>query len=179
MIKFFQSNYNRSLWIFRIAVAVFCSLACFLTVEYYVFVYSEIYSLLPIIRKNVFIYIAVGVFFSVFFELFARVFVIFGLRISRIYTIPKHELTVWVMGAVVVKCALTAAFNALYFVSPVIVSFGAIPFTFAVNAAVFIGLWVIIKKLYLNDSNSTYAFRALALAFAVLTAVSLFGGSLL
>ena len=180
MVKFIQSNYSRSLWIFRIALAVFASLASFLTVEAYVFMCSEIYALLPVlIPKNALIYILYGVIYAVLAELFARLLVLLGLRFCRIYTIPKNELAVWAVAALAVKTALTAAFNALYFISPVIVSFGAMPFAFAVNVFVFIGLWAVIKKLYLNDKSAPYAFRALAAVFAIVTAITLFGGGIL
>ena len=180
MLKFVQQNYKRSLWIFRVLLALFCALCAFKNLEYSAFMLVQ-YGFFEAVPKSVLLFAVFGIIYAIAVELLARLVVSVALKAAKIYTLPKQELVVWTMGALVVKFAVLAALNALYLLTPVITVIGGILFGFLANAIMFLLLWIVLKKLYFNDKNAPFVFKAYALTFVIVAAVSIFlagGGTL-
>lgn len=171
MINELRKNYGRALWITRIVLAVtilFSNL----------FAINTFFGLMDMVGLAINSTVAGYVFYVVFSliitEFLSRVIIKFSINTLHIYTIPYSEFVVLFLLALSASNLLAGVLKLVYFITPAAAVFGETLIPFVTNAIAFFGLFLVAKKLYLNDKNAPYVFKWFAILFFGFSAVNAF-----
>ena len=176
MINVVKKNYKLWLWLARLALLVFVTLSSIYTVQSSAILAAETFLVFESALKNSFlIYLLFGVIQTVFVELFCRLLLFIVVKGFKIFTLPSDQVIVWLLLCMVVRYALLAGLNALFFITPVIYLYGVI-FEFITTLIASILFWIVVKKVYLNVKTEPNAFFAFASLFAAYMAVTILIG---
>ena len=171
MINALRKNYSRTLWLTRLVLA----LAILFSNLFSINTFFGLMAMMGLVIQNTVAgYIIYVVLNLVLTEFFARVIIRFIFNILRIFTIPYSEFVVLFLLTLCASNLLAGVIKLVYFITPVAAVFGETLISFVTNAIAFFCLFLVTKKLYLNDKNAPYIFKWFAILFLAFSAIVAF-----
>ncbi len=159
MIDKLRQNYRASLWAVRI-----------LFVVTFVFAqWRESVTALMLFMNNNSIWLALamcalsGIIALVLYPFVINVL----LNLFRIYSVPRAEYVLLALFYASFGQLITGALNCILFITPVVVTWGAILFNFIGTTVAAVMFYAKTSKLYFNDITRVYYFKNLAIVYFV------------
>ena len=107
-------------------------------------------------------------------ELLIRLLSRAAFNLLHVYVIPFNEFVVLFMLATALKNLVAGLIKLLYLLTPVAMVFGEILIDFIVGAGVYFALYLVVKKLYLNDKTAPFVFKWGVILYMAFSFLSLF-----
>ena len=171
MLNLLKKNYGRTLWIVRIVLALTILLNDLFSIN----TFYGLMEMMGISTPRVwYAYLFYAIITLLITEVFARIFIKFCFNFLRIYFIPYNEFMVLFLATLALNNLVSGLVKLLYFVTPVIAVFGEILIGFVTSAVAFFILFLVVKKLYLNDKNAPFVFKWFTIIFLFVNALFAF-----
>lgn len=171
MIKLLRKNYSLTLWLTRLVYG----LALLLGQMFYIDTAAGWITMLTgyVVRQTWSFYVIFAIVSTAMYEIIIRLGTRLVFNFSRLVIIPFGEFVILMMWAGAVINVMSGLIKLVYLLSPAAMVFGEWLITFVVSAFVYFGLFMVVKKLYLNDKNAPYVFKVGALVFLMLSVINL------
>ena len=171
MINALRKNYGRTLWLTRLVLALTILFSSLFSIN----TFLGLMKMMGLaIESTVAGYIVYVAFTLLITEFFSRMIIKFSFSMLRIFTIPYSEFVVLFLLTLSASNLLAGVIKLVYFITPVAAVFGETLISFVTNAIAFFCLFLVTKKLYLNDKNAPYIFKWFAILFLAFSAVLAF-----
>ena len=171
MINALRKNYGRTLWLTRLVLALTILFSNLFSIN----TFFGLLAMMGVVVGNTIAgYILYVALTLVITEFLSRMIIKFSFNMLRIFTIPYSEFVVLFLLALCASNLMAGAIKLVYFITPVAAVFGETLISFVTNAIAFFCLFLVTKKLYLNDKNAPYVFKWFAILFLGLSAVLAF-----
>lgn len=172
MIKMLRKNYALTLWLTRLVLGLSVLFGQFFNIESNFTLWAMLGMPVP---RAWYVWLAYGVVSVIVVELLTRLLTKLILyNMMRVFVIPFSEFVVLFMASTAVINAISGLIKLVYLITPAAFVFGEVLIDFIVSAAVYFGLFIVVKRLYLNDKSAPYFFKWSALTFAVLSFLNAF-----
>lgn len=171
MISALRKNYGRTLWLTRLVLALTILFSNLFSINTFFGLMQMMGLAIGNTVAGYIIYVAFNLLLT---EFFSRVIIRFSFNMLRIFTIPYSEFVVLFLLAISASNLLAGVIKLVYFITPVAAVFGETLISFVTNSIAFFCLFLVTKKLYLNDKNAPYIFKWFAILFLGFSAVLAF-----
>lgn len=102
------------------------------------------------------------------------------LGLAKIYYLPVYEVSAVALLCMTLSNGILAILNATFFITPVIVPWGLILFSFISSTITVLLFFKIMKKNYLNSTNAPYFFKVTSICyfiyFGIQLAINIYAG---
>ena len=171
MINALRHNYGKTLWLTRLVLALsilFCDL-------FSVSTFFGLMAMMGIKMSGTLAgYVLYAVLTLVITEVLSRIVIRFCFNTLRIFVIPYNEFVVLFLLALTASNVLAGVIKLVYFITPVATVFGETIIGFVTSSIAFFCLFLVTKKLYLNDKNAPFVFKWFAIFFLAFSAIVAF-----
>ncbi len=172
MLGLLKKNYGLSLWIVRVIFGLTLILGQFFYIDSVMAYVSMLLGVqIPRVWWFYFIY---ALFATAIAELLIRLLSRAAFNLLHVYVIPFNEFVVLFMLATALKNLVAGLIKLLYLLTPVVMVFGEILIDFIVGAGVYFALYLVVKKLYLNDKTAPFVFKWGVILYMAFSFLSLF-----
>ncbi len=172
MVNILRKNYALTVWLTRIVYGLALLFGQMFTIDS-VFGWMSMMSGIALPRTW-YIYFAYAVIMTALMEIIIRVLTRLIFSYLKLVVIPVNEFIVLFMLAGAVINIVSGLIKLVYLITPAAMVFGERLITPVVAAAVYFGLFLIVKRLYLNDKNAPFVFKSGVIAFIIFSLISLF-----
>lgn len=167
MIYKLRKNYSLSVWLTRICFYVSFIFCNWFFIEG-VYNYMSIAGLFSVELERNFLVIAIsGLLSAIIAEIFVRLLLKLVLYASKIVMLPRNEFSILFLMCLVPINLIMGGLNLLFYLTPVIISWGSVLFEIVVATPFLILFYAKTKKLYFNDKNSPYYFKVCAIVYLI------------
>ena len=171
MIKALRKNYGRALWTTRLVLG----LSILFSDLFSAGTFFGLLAMMGVQIQSTFAgYILYAVITLIITEVLSRIVIRFSFNTLRIYMIPYNEFVILFMLTLAVSNLFAGVIKLVYFLTPVAAVFGETIISFVTSSIAFFGLFLVVKKLYLNDKNAPFVFKWFAIFFLVFSAIVAF-----
>lgn len=172
MINILRKNYALTLWLTRVIYGLALLLGQMFAIDS---AFGWLSMALGVaVPRAWYVYLAYAVVMTAVMELIIRLLTRLIFNFLRLVIIPFNEFIILFMLSGAVVNAVSGLIKLVYLVSPAAMVFGESLITPVVSAAVYFGLFLLVKRLYLNDKNAPYVFRCGVITFMIFSVISLF-----
>ncbi len=171
MINALRKNYGRTLWFTRLVLALTILFSSLFSINTFLGLLKMMGFAIESTVAGYIVYVAFTLLIT---EFFSRMIIKFSFNMLRIFTIPYSEFVVLFLLTLSASNLLAGVIKLVYFITPVAAVFGETLISFVTNAIAFFCLFLVTKKLYLNDKNAPYIFKWFAILFLAFSAVLAF-----
>ena len=162
MLDLLRKNYGLTLWLTRAILGLSVILGHWFFIDSF---FAAMSSAGIIVPRAWYVYLLYAFISVIVIELISRVFIKCAFNLAKIYVIPFSEFIILFLAAVAVINIISGSVKLLYLLTPAI---------FVISAGVFFGLFLIVKKFYLNDKNAPYIFKISVWIFLGLSVINAF-----
>ena len=171
MINALRKNYGKTLWVTRLILAISILIGDLFSI-------STFFGLMSMMGLQMQSTLAGYIFYAIvsvaITEVLARFVIRFCFNTLRIYVIPYHEFVILFLLTLSCSKVLSGLIKLVYFITPVAAIFGEVIISFVTSAIAFFCLFLVVKKLYLNDKNAPFVFKWFAIFFLAFSAITAF-----
>ncbi len=171
MLDLLRKNYGLTLWLTRAILGLSVILGHWFFIDSF---FAAMSSAGIIVPRAWYVYLLYAFISVIVIELISRVFIKCAFNLAKIYVIPFSEFIILFLAAVAVINIISGSVKLLYLLTPAMFVFGEALITFVISAGVFFGLFLIVKKFYLNDKNAPYIFKISVWIFLGLSVINAF-----
>lgn len=171
MLNLLRKNYGLTLWLTRIILGLSVILGQWFNIESVFALISQTGLVVP---RAWYIYLSYAFVSVIVIELLSRLFIKCAFNLAKIYVIPFSEFVILFMTAIAAINIVAGIFKLLYLITPAMFVFGEKLIVFVVSAFIFFGLFLIVKRFYLNDKTAPYIFKISVWIFLGLSVINAF-----
>ena len=171
MINALRKNYGKSLWLTRLVLALSILFGDLFSINTFLGLMSMMGLQVQSTFAGYIVYAVISVFIA---ECLSRLIIKFCFNTFRIYVIPYSEFVVLFLLTLSASNVLSGVLKLVYFLTPASVVFGETIISFVTSAIAFFCLFLVVKKLYLNDKNAPFVFKWFAIMFLAFSAIVAF-----
>lgn len=171
MINALRKNYGATLWTTRLILALSILFSDLFSIN----TFLGLMAMMGLKMQSTFAgYLLYAVMSVIITELLSRLVIRFCFNTLHIYVIPYHEFAILFLLAICFSNVMSGTIKLIYFITPVAMVFGETIIGFVTSAIAFFCLFLVVKKLYLNDKNAPFIFKWFAIFFLAFSAVVAF-----